>query len=143
METLVASSATSGSTGVVIRESARYWLGILRLLTFSLSFSFSVIVCAHRPPAQHPGNISPMKRNKQRTLPLRLWLLGHRGNPYPTKTEQEKPALQAGMTPKQVSTWLADTRRKITNIGLHAWSKGKFPDADFQVRSQRAGAASK
>ncbi|XP_035662099.1 homeobox protein Mohawk-like [Branchiostoma floridae] len=47
--------------------------------------------------------------------PLKQWLIKHRDNPYPTKTEKILLALTSQMTLVQVSNWFANARRRLKN----------------------------
>merc|ERR1719367_1623988 len=58
--------------------------------------------------------------------PLKLWLLRHRHNPYPTKAEKVQLALGSNMTLVQVSNWFANARRRLKNVVQEprcSWSK--------------------
>ncbi|KAH7088038.1 hypothetical protein FB567DRAFT_523543 [Paraphoma chrysanthemicola] len=48
---------------------------------------------------------------------LKTWLAKHSENPYPSKGEKEDLAIQANLTLKQVTTWLANNRkRKLSSV---------------------------
>ncbi|XP_067120243.1 homeobox protein Mohawk-like [Centruroides vittatus] len=47
--------------------------------------------------------------------PLKQWLIRHRNNPYPTKSEKVTLALGSQMTLVQVSNWFANARRRLKN----------------------------
>ncbi|XP_040569521.1 uncharacterized protein [Lepeophtheirus salmonis] len=58
--------------------------------------------------------------------PLKQWLVRHRHNPYPTKTEKVQLALGSNMTLVQVSNWFANARRRLKNVvqdSRCSWSK--------------------
>eukprot|EP00096_Caligus_rogercresseyi_P014452 TRINITY_DN6971_c0_g1_i1.p1 TRINITY_DN6971_c0_g1~~TRINITY_DN6971_c0_g1_i1.p1 ORF type:complete len:503 (-),score=137.87 TRINITY_DN6971_c0_g1_i1:145-1653(-) len=58
--------------------------------------------------------------------PLKQWLVRHRHNPYPTKTEKVQLALGSNMTLVQVSNWFANARRRLKNVVQDhrcSWSK--------------------
>ena len=102
-------------------------------------------VCAcmlHSSPFSHLSrNLSPQEAQRARTAPLHRWIMRNRFYPYPSKAQQKYFAVQAEMTPDQVSYWFANTRRKIKQVGLEKYSKGLYPDHEFQARSLRTTGA--
>ncbi|CAL1548463.1 unnamed protein product, partial [Lymnaea stagnalis] len=59
-------------------------------------------------------------RHKRQTLqdmtrPLKLWLVKHRDNPYPSKSEKMELVKVSHMTLTQVSNWFANARRRLKN----------------------------
>ncbi|XP_055869894.1 mucin-2-like isoform X2 [Biomphalaria glabrata] len=59
-------------------------------------------------------------RHKRQTLqdmtrPLKLWLVKHRDNPYPSKTEKIELVKNSHMSIIQVSNWFANARRRLKN----------------------------
>ena len=58
--------------------------------------------------------------------PLKQWLLRHRQNPYPTKSEKIELAMGSNMSLVQVSNWFANARRRLKNVVQDprcSWSK--------------------
>lgn len=46
------------------------------------------------------------------TLVLKRWLDAHAENPYPTENEKEALKEETGLTLNQITTWLANARRR-------------------------------
>lgn len=63
---------------------------------------------------------------RDRTRPLRDWLLAHRHHPYPTRKDKVALAVLANMRLEQVTMWFANTRRQIRKSGMKVWSGGLF-----------------
>ena len=70
------------------------------------------------------------------------WIEEHQSNPYPTKAEKQYLAYYSGMNLAQLSTWFANTRRRIKKIGLRTWLEGRsvdflFPSASSLLQPSR------
>jgi uncharacterized C2H2 Zn-finger protein len=65
-------------------------------------------------PPQNKG----ARFTKQAVDILRYWLHSHEHYPYPTEKEKESLTFRTGLTTGQISTWLANSRRK---------NKSKYP----------------
>jgi len=71
---------------------------------------------------RYPGfDINAVRRKnatRETTGPLKAWLSQHRKNPYPTKGEKVMLAIATRMTLTQVSTWFANSRRRMKKDNL-------------------------
>ena len=105
----------------------------------NLEYAISVPIC-YRPcyysnmaPPNLPayshsmmlGHEAPVSQ-RERTKPLRDWILKHRSHPYPSKEDKLALAMMTRMRLDQVSMWFANTRRQIRKVGMKAWSGGIY-----------------
>ncbi|WAR13208.1 IRX6-like protein [Mya arenaria] len=68
----------------------------------------------HTLDGDSPGSSSNRKvQVRDSTGALKLWLVQHRKNPYPSKPEKIMLAILSRMTLIQVSTWFANARRRL------------------------------
>ncbi|XP_065183282.1 putative iroquois-class homeodomain protein irx-1 isoform X1 [Sycon ciliatum] len=77
---------------------------------------------SHQLMLSHEAPVS----QRERTKPLRDWILKHRSHPYPSKEDKLALAMMTRMRLDQVSMWFANTRRQIRKVGMKAWSGGLF-----------------
>eukprot|EP00117_Sycon_ciliatum_P001575 scpid10055/ scgid4087/ Iroquois-class homeodomain protein IRX-5; Homeodomain protein IRXB2; Iroquois homeobox protein 5 len=85
-------------------------------------------VSIHQTPSNSLLFHEPITQ-KQRTRPLRDWILSNRSHPYPSRDEKLALAMLTHMRVDQVTMWFANTRRQIRRIGMKAWSGGMFDTA--------------
>eukprot|EP00117_Sycon_ciliatum_P000889 scpid74688/ scgid6782/ Homeobox protein PKNOX2; PBX/knotted homeobox 2 len=67
------------------------------------------------------ARLLPVRVRRVRTKILRQWMIDNKNHPYPSREEKEYLASQCDMTVVQVSTWFANSRRRIQRIGLQGW----------------------
>ena len=85
------------------------------------------------PGVSYPGMLvapplvaeQPLPSQREKTRPLREWLLRHRHHPYPNKEDKMVLAMETHMRVDQVSMWFANTRRQIRKVGMKVWSGGR------------------
>ena len=93
-----------------------------------------------QPPSHHSLLFQEPITQKQKTQPLRDWILTHRKHPYPSRDEKLGLAMATHMRVDQVTMWFANTRRQIRRIGMKAWSGGVF-DTELPYRVGNGGTA--
>ncbi|XP_052818406.1 iroquois-class homeodomain protein irx-4-A-like [Mya arenaria] len=77
-------------------------------------FQTSWVEPPHTLDGDSPGSSSNRKvQVRDSTGALKLWLVQHRKNPYPSKPEKIMLAILSRMTLIQVSTWFANARRRL------------------------------
>lgn len=108
------------------------------LMTVCMLFPFFFSPFYHGMPAMSIQPSTPAATSvlfhepitqKQRTQPLRDWIVTHRSHPYPTRDEKLALAMLTHMRVDQVTMWFANTRRQIRRIGMKAWSGGLYDTA--------------
>ena len=76
------------------------------------------------PLGSYPYGDPAYRKNATRdaTATLKAWLNEHRKNPYPTKGEKIMLAIITKMTLTQVSTWVANARRRLKKENKMTWT---------------------
>lgn len=62
--------------------------------------------------ANYANNTASFRFPREATQILRSWLSSNSHHPYPSDEEKEKLAQQTGLSKAQISTWMANARRK-------------------------------
>ena len=70
-----------------------------------------------------PSLPRPEKKTSKRRNPnvLIQWIEEHPNHPYPSKSDKQFLASQAGMNLRQLNDWFANARRNMKKLGFQTW----------------------
>ena len=70
-----------------------------------------------------PSLARPEKKTSKRRNPnvLIQWIEEHPNHPYPSKSDKQFLASQAGMNLRQLNDWFANARRNMKKLGFQTW----------------------